>query len=64
MLGGIAGWQAERFLSLPALYTFPFPGEEVSVSVVWAAIGAFALCALGALLARPGHRSAARPRRR
>lgn len=63
ILGGVVGWQIERWFNLPAFYTFPFPTDQVGVSVVWASIGALSLALLGNLLMRPGHRPAPRPRR-
>ncbi len=63
VLGGVGGWQLERQLHLPSLYAFPFPTDQVGVSVVWSSVGALVLALVGAFLARPAQRRPLRSRR-
>ena len=58
-IGSVGGWLAQQQLDLPALYEFPFPGDRVSVPVVWPALGALLFALLSGRLWQP-----ARPARR
>ncbi|GAC1651579.1 MAG: hypothetical protein NVS4B8_26610 [Herpetosiphon sp.] len=63
ILGGIAGWQLERRLNLPHIYSFAFPSTARPVAPVWLSVGAVGLALLGSLIGRPSARSIPRRRR-
>lgn len=51
--GAVGGWLAQQRLRLPALYTFPFPGDGMPVPIVWPALAALLAALLGGRLWRP-----------
>ena len=52
-LAAVGGWYAQQQLHLPALVTFPFPGDRASVGLAWPALAAFAAALISSRLWRP-----------